>query len=383
MQNSEQFWNASLEELKRGYIDEGSHYTCLLCGKKTEKGIIHPEDGVLYEAERYAKLHIGKVHQSVFEYLIALDKRITGLTDHQNSLLRLFHQGKSDPEIQKEMGIGSASTIRNHRFAFKEKERQSKVLLAMMELIREKDRHAPAIVSPRKTATMVDDRYNVTQEEREEILRKYFTLGTDGPLKNFPAKEKYKLVLLQEITSRFESRRIYTEKEVNQVLKTAYDDFATLRRYLIAYGFMDRKPDGSQYWLKESTARKAGKELKPVDRKEELKRQYKESKPEAGIYQIRNTRNQKALVVATPNLKTINGKRFELQMGSFNNAALQQEWKEFGEEAFVFEVLEVLEKKEDEFLDVKDALKKMEAKWLEKLQPYGERGYNGTTTKSK
>jgi hypothetical protein len=39
-------------------------------------------------------------------------------------------------------------------------------------------------------------------------------------------------------------------------------------------------------------------------------------------------------------------------------------------------VLEVLKKKEDGFFDAKDSLKKLEAKWLDQLQPFGERGYN-------
>lgn len=55
----------------------------------------------------------------------------------------------SEAAIQKEMGIGSASTIRNHRFALKEKERQSKVYLAMREQLKEKDKRAPAFVKPR------------------------------------------------------------------------------------------------------------------------------------------------------------------------------------------------------------------------------------------
>jgi hypothetical protein len=37
---------------------------------------------------------------------------------------------------------------------------------------------------------------------------------------------------------------------VNEILKNAYEDYATLRRYLIEYDFMDRKADGSQYRLK-------------------------------------------------------------------------------------------------------------------------------------
>ncbi|KNF08969.1 hypothetical protein CLPU_4c00150 [Gottschalkia purinilytica] len=247
---SELFWNASLDELKRGYIEQDDCYICLLCGKKIEKGIIYPNKGILYEAERYIRIHIEEDHQSVFEYLIQLDKKLTGLTDHQNNLLKLFYQGKNDKEVQKEMGIGSASTIRNHRFVLKEKERQSKVFLVMMELLKEKDKHSPTFLELHKTATMIDDRYNITQEENEEILKKYFPKGTDGPLDTFHLKEKHKLVVLREIIKKFESERIYSEKEVNEILNTVYDDYVTLRRYLIEYGFLDRNPNGSKYWVK-------------------------------------------------------------------------------------------------------------------------------------
>jgi hypothetical protein len=102
-----------------------------------------------------------------------------------------------------------------------------------------------------KTARMVDDRYNVTLEESEKALKKYFPSGTDGPLLKFDIKEKHKLIVLREIVKRFKSDCVYTEKEVNEILKPAFEDFAVLRRYLIEYGFMDRVPDGSQYWVKE------------------------------------------------------------------------------------------------------------------------------------
>lgn len=251
MSISESFWNASLEELKRGYFCENEQFICLLCGKKTDIGIIYSENGVYYEAERYMRKHIESTHESVFDYLIGLDKKLTGLTEHQNSLLHLFHQGKSDVEVQKELSIGSASTIRNHRFVLKEKERQSKVFLVLMELLKEKDQHAPAFVNVHKTATMLDDRYNVTQDEVDKVLKKYFPDGTEGALTSFSMKEKYKLVVLREITKRFGYERKYTEKEINEILIPVFHDYVTLRRYLIEYGFLDRKPNGSQYWLKE------------------------------------------------------------------------------------------------------------------------------------
>lgn len=250
MELSEMFWNASLEDFKRGYVQEERAYYCLLCGKQVEKGVIYPFEGQLYEAERYVRLHIEEVHGSVFDYLISLDKKLTGLTEHQNNLLRLFYQGKSDAEVQKELGIGSASTIRNHRFVLKEKERQAKVLLALMELLKARDVHSPAFVPLHQSATMVDDRYNITQEEHDAIVQKYFPEGGTGALLKFPLKQKQKLVVLREIVKRLEQDRIYTEKELNEQLKVIYADYAVIRRYLIEYGFLERKADGSEYRLK-------------------------------------------------------------------------------------------------------------------------------------
>jgi len=373
MSLSELFWNSSFEDLKSGYILAQDHYVCLLCGEKIEKGIIYEEQGILYEADKYMRVHIETVHQSVFDYLTAMDKKVTGLTEHQTNLIRLFYQGKSDGEVQKDMGIGSPSTIRNHRFALKEKERQSKVYLVMMELLKDKIRNKSNLLDPPKTAKMLDDLYKVTQQDSDRLLKTLFPEGTEGPLKTFSIKEKNKLVVLQQIVKRFQDDHTYTEKEINQILKYVYPDFATLRRYLIEYGFLDRTPDGSQYWLRNASK---NKEETTMERKDELKRQYKDTKVEAGIYQVKNTKNLKVLIESTPNLKTINGKRFSLDMGTYQNKGLLEELKEFGSEAFVFEVLEILEIPEEGYFDAKDALKKLKEKWLDKLQPYGEHGYN-------
>ncbi|MBM3706247.1 MAG: DUF2087 domain-containing protein [Actinobacteria bacterium] len=250
MDRAELFWNASIDDLKRGYIEKEGHLICLMCNREIDKNIVYPEDGMLYNARGYMKLHIVKSHGSVFEYLLAMDKKLTGLSEHQKNLLAAFYKGKSDDEIKHELDIGSISTIRNHRFAFREKERQSKLFVVLMELLKQKDKNAPAIIDMHRTATMVDERYNITADEMKVALKKYFPDGNDGRLLRFPKKQKHKLMTLRNIAARFESNRTYKEKEVNEILKTADDDYVTLRRYLIEYGFLDRKPDGSQYWLK-------------------------------------------------------------------------------------------------------------------------------------
>ena len=58
------------------------------------------------------------------------------------------------------------------------------------------------------------------------------------------------VVILKTIAGQFERDRKYSEKELNGILKDINEDFATIRRYLIESGFLDRTDDGKEYWLK-------------------------------------------------------------------------------------------------------------------------------------
>ena len=252
MHIAERFWDASLSDLKRGftYDTETESYICLACGERFVQGIVYPQNGVLYEAAKFAQVHVEAAHGSMFDFLLGLDKKLTGLTDLQKRLLQLFYAGMSDGEIVKELDGGSTSTVRNHRFTLRERMKQAKVFLAIMELSESRANRQSRLIPIHRTATMVDQRYEMTEKENEDILRKYFPQGPDGPLSEFPKKEKRKIAILRHLCRHFEGNRRYTEKEVNALLKEKHPDFATLRRYLIEYGFMDRLPDGSQYWLK-------------------------------------------------------------------------------------------------------------------------------------
>lgn len=251
---TEIFWNAPLSDLKKGYLYEppSGEFVCLICGERFAKGRIYDLNELLYEAEKAAQVHLETAHSSMFQYLLAMDKKYTGLTDHQKSLVSLFHQGLSDKEIAARMDGVSLSTVRNHRFALREKMKQAKVFLAIMELLEAKmqtDINDNFIEIPH-SAKMVDDRFAITAAENEAIIKRYFTKGPEGPLSEFPAKEKRKVIIIKQLAKRFEPDRKYSEKEVNAILEGAYHDYVTLRRYLIEYGFLNRLPDGSSYWVK-------------------------------------------------------------------------------------------------------------------------------------
>ncbi len=251
---TEIFWSTSLSDLKKGYLFEppSGDFICLICGARFAKGRIYDLEGLFYEAEKTAQIHLETAHSSMFDYLLNMDKKYTGLTEHQKSLVSLFYQGLSDKEIAARMDGVSLSTVRNHRFALREKMKQAKAFLAIMELLEAKmqtDSNDNFIEIPR-SAKMVDERFAITGAENEAIIKRYFTKGPDGPLSEFPAKEKRKVIIIKQLAKRFEPDRKYTEKEVNAILEGAYHDYVTLRRYLIEYGFLDRLPDGSSYWVK-------------------------------------------------------------------------------------------------------------------------------------
>jgi hypothetical protein len=69
----------------------------------------------------------------------------------------------------------------------------------------------------------------------------------DGRISVIPAKRAARLLLLDQVAQAFEPGRRYPEPAVNEILKTFYDDHATLRRYLVDEDLLSRTPDGT-YW---------------------------------------------------------------------------------------------------------------------------------------
>ena len=111
--------------------------------------------------------------------------------------------------------------------------------------------------------------------------------------------------------------------------------------------------------------------------KKELKKKYKENLPPMGVYQIKNLVNGKVLIGSSMNLNgKANSFRFQLKAGSHMNSLLQKDYNTLGDENFVFEIVDTLEPKDDPEYDYKEDLKVFEEMWIEKLQPFEEKGYN-------
>jgi len=241
----------TLEEIKNGYRSdkEINAFVCNYCGKAFQEGQVFSIDGNFYVPELAAAKHIEAEHEGNVKQLLFSDTKYNTLTDNQKELLWLFYLNAADGEIAKRLGI-TASTVRRQKFTFREKAKQAKLYLAVFERVFEdKPKNEESIIPIHNNAAYYDDRYVITEKEKSHILETAFESFDPLILRVFSAKEKKKVVILSKITEQFQTGRTYTEKEVNQVLKPIFDDYALIRRYLIMYGFMDRAKDGSSYWV--------------------------------------------------------------------------------------------------------------------------------------
>lgn len=83
-------------------------------------------------------------------------------------------------------------------------------------------------------------------------------LNRDGTIRLVPSSRtqtaRFRMMLDYLLTA-FELDRIYTEKEVNAIIRRYHADTSGLRRDLVDAGLLGRERDGSKYWrIKESPA---------------------------------------------------------------------------------------------------------------------------------
>lgn len=106
-----------------------------------------------------------------------------------------------------------------------------------------------------------------------------------------------------------------------------------------------------------------------MDRKKELREQYKQMKPAMGIFIVRCKLNNKCFLKTTQDLRGVmNGTIARLQGGRHPNRELLKEWIELGEDNFEMEILQTLEYDKDETkTDYSAELEVMQMLWEEKL----------------
>jgi hypothetical protein len=82
--------------------------------------------------------------------------------------------------------------------------------------------------------------------EPEDVARVLRVFVRDGRLLSIPASRAKRVVVLDWLVQRFEPGRRYSEHLVNLMLAQAHADTASLRRYLVDEGMLDR--ERGEYW---------------------------------------------------------------------------------------------------------------------------------------
>ena len=95
----------------------------------------------------------------------------------------------------------------------------------------------------------VDNEWIDTLDWDAESKKVLHTYTANRRLQQIPKKEKKLLVILRWLATLFEPGARYEEEQVNRILTGVHEDYASLRRYLVMYGFMRRERGGGDYWL--------------------------------------------------------------------------------------------------------------------------------------
>lgn len=85
-------------------------------------------------------------------------------------------------------------------------------------------------------------------------------------LTSIPTRRRPRAAVLMHLLLRFERGRDYPEREINEILRTAHPDIATLRRELVDYRWLRR--EHGIYWVTEEVPRRGPDEAQEVPRDE-------------------------------------------------------------------------------------------------------------------
>jgi DNA-binding HxlR family transcriptional regulator len=83
--------------------------------------------------------------------------------------------------------------------------------------------------------------------EESKVLHDY---TQNGKLTRIPSKRGKLLVILRWLATLFQPDTLYSEAEVNDLIKSVHaEDYVGLRRDLVDWGYLRRERGGGKYWL--------------------------------------------------------------------------------------------------------------------------------------
>lgn len=92
---------------------------------------------------------------------------------------------------------------------------------------------------------------NSEVEKYNKKMEHYY--DTEGLLTQYPSKIPMRIIALAKIAEKIEPENIYTEKQINDIIKSSisFGDIELVRREMFQFKMLNRLRDGSQYWIEQ------------------------------------------------------------------------------------------------------------------------------------
>lgn len=290
----------------------------------------------------------------------------------------LFEKAGYVEELSERLDL-SASTVSFH---LKKLEEAGLVIKTKKQYYSEFSVNEQVFNSTLKEIVGFENNEKKIQEERVELYRIKIidSFFDDGRLIRIPSQQKKRMVILEWFASKFEYGKFYSEEEISEIIKKYYDDYCTIRRELVDYGYMDR--ENAVYNLQKHfspqgfVADKKNKVRNNMIDKKQIKQDYKQLKEPYGLYIVSCTENNKFFIGQTMNpsgkLKRV---KMELDYGTHPYKNLQEDYNKYGEDKIKIEVLVQFEIKDETQSELKIKLKNLLKEWKDKLQKEGKEHY--------
>ncbi len=235
------------------------------------------------------------------------------------------------------------------------------------------------------TNPLSDTQNKRIEEYRKKVLSTFFR---DGVLVKLPSQFKKKLIILEEILKLFDSEKMYKEKEVDETLKPIAEDYVSIRRFFIDEKMMTRNAGiyrkiasdaapSSGSVLESNThndknkkrAKYSEEKINKMANLKEINRALKEVLPPMGVYIIRDDEHNSIYLGSNRNMRAIfNRHRMELETHIHTIKELQDAYDKQGYDAITFEVLDMLEPKEEKGYDYSEDIQTLEELWCSKFR---------------
>lgn len=87
--------------------------------------------------------------------------------------------------------------------------------------------------------------------------------NADGIITRWPKRKEEKEAVLKYISSKFETEKTYSEREVNEIINRwhSFGDYALVRREMYDHFLLNRTPDGKAYWIETEDGSMCGEDF--------------------------------------------------------------------------------------------------------------------------